>query len=66
MNSPLSYEQAVEKYLDAIKETRSLPSQPNKSLSTRRGGKWQLRNTSGLLATVADDGELSLGRETDQ
>lgn len=66
MNTTLGYEQAVEKYLDAIKETRSLPSQPNKSLSTRRGRKWQLRNTNGLLATVSDDGEVSLGRETDE
>jgi hypothetical protein len=62
MNALLSYEQAVEKYLDTIRETRSLPSQPNKSLSTRRGRTWQLRNTSGLLATVADGGEVSLGK----
>ncbi|MEW4454491.1 hypothetical protein AB1L30_17580 [Bremerella sp. JC817] len=62
MNATHSYEDAVEKYLAAIRETRSLPSQPNKSLSTRRGRTWQLRNTSGLLATVADGGEVSLGK----
>lgn len=63
MNATLHYEEAVEKYLAAIKETRSLPSQPSESLSIRRGNKWQLRNTLGLLATISDDGEVSLGSE---
>ena len=63
MNATHSYEDAVEKYLAAIKETRSLPSQPSRSLSIRGGKKWQLCNTNGLLATVSDDGEVSLGRE---
>lgn len=63
MNATLGYEDAVEKYLAAIKETRSLPSQPSESLSIRRGKEWQLRNTLGLLATVSDNGEVSLGGE---
>ena len=61
MDATLSYEDAVEKYLDAIKETRSMPSQPSETLSIQRGKKWQLRNADGLLATVSDDGEVSLG-----
>ena len=63
MDATVSYDDAVEKYLAAIKETRSLPIQPSESLSIRRGKKWQLRNANGLLATVSDDGEVSLGRE---
>lgn len=66
MNATISYEDAVEKYLAAIEETRSLPSQPSQSLSTRRGKQWQLRNTHGLLATVSDDGEVSLGEDAIQ
>lgn len=65
MNAKLDYEQAVEKYLDAIQETRLMPSQPSKSLSTRRGRTWRLRNLHGLLATVSDDGEVSLGKEVE-
>ncbi|MCO6454373.1 MAG: hypothetical protein J5I93_03575 [Pirellulaceae bacterium] len=63
MDATLSYEDAVEKYLDAIKETRSLPSQPSETLSIRRGKNWQLRNANGLLATVSDDGEVSFGKD---
>lgn len=63
MNATHSYEDAVEEYLAAIKESRSLPSQPSETLSIRRGNNWQLRNTHGLLATVSDDGEVSFGQD---
>ena len=66
MNAAASYEEAVEQYLDAIKRTRLTPSQPNETLSTRHGRNWRLGNNNGLLATVSDHGEVSLGKETDQ
>lgn len=61
MNTTFSYEEAVEKYLDATHEAYLFPSQPSETLSNRRGRTWRLCNVNGLLATVADDGEVSLG-----
>ena len=63
MNATGSYQRAVEKYLDALTATRVIPSQPSKSLSTRWRRSWKLRNTHGLLATVADSGEVFLKEE---
>jgi len=66
MNATVSYQRAVEKYLDALTETRVIPSQSSKSLSTRWRRSWRLRNTNGLLATVADNGEVLLSEEVER
>jgi len=63
MNTTFSYEEAVEKYLDATHEAYLFPSQPSETLSIRRGRTWRLCNVNGLLATVSDDGDVSLGND---
>jgi hypothetical protein len=54
----LTYNQAIEAYHKDLKETRSLPLQPNRCLSELRGSTWYLRNIDGHLARVNTKGEV--------
>ena len=58
----LKYETAVEAFQKMSEESRSLPVQPNQSMSELRGTTWYLRNVCGPLARVNRRGEVRMGR----
>ena len=54
-----SFDKAVAAFLKSLEGTREIPFQPNRTLSTRKGGYWYLRNVRERLARVSDDGEVT-------
>jgi len=52
----LQFDEAVERFYEAIENTRVIPPQPSRELSELRGRTWYLRNINGPLARVNGSG----------